>query len=123
MKKPLLITCSSDRGLCGGIHSSLAKVTKKDLIANPDAKVAVLGVKARSKLQFDFSKQIAVSFDGVCKFPPSWLESALIGDVLLGMKHDNDGLKVIYNNFKSAIAFDTKTVKIPTIDAIKESRI
>jgi F-type H+-transporting ATPase subunit gamma len=30
-KNPLLITVSSDRGLCGGIHSSVSKATKKSL--------------------------------------------------------------------------------------------
>lgn len=83
MKEPLLVTCSSDRGLCGGIHSYVAKLTKKKLIATPGAQVAVLGVKARSKLQFDYAKQIAISFDGVCKFPPSWYESSLIADSIL----------------------------------------
>jgi F-type H+-transporting ATPase subunit gamma len=124
MKKPLIVTCSSDRGLCGGIHSSLAKKTKKALIALPEARNAVLGVKARSKLQYDYSKQIAVSFDGVCKFPPSWYEASLIADELLKLEGAaSDGFHVVYNRFKSVIAFETQSVIIPTREAISTARI
>ena len=122
MKTPFVLTCSSDRGLCGGIHSSLAKATKKVLRATPEAKIAVLGVKARSKLNYDHSKEISVSFDGVCKFPPTWLEASTITDEVLALKKPVDGFQVVYNSFKSVIAFDTKTVKIPTLAQIQAAR-
>jgi F-type H+-transporting ATPase subunit gamma len=121
-KKPLLVTCSSDRGLCGGIHSSLAKATKKTLVSVPESTAAVLGVKARSKLQYDFSKQISISFDGVCKYPPSWYESSLIADSILSLEAKPDVHHVIYNSFKSVIAFETKSVKIPSHEIITASR-
>lgn len=122
MNTPFIVTCSSDRGLCGGIHSSLAKSTKKVLAANKAAQVAVLGVKARSKLQYDYSKQIAVSFDGVCKFPPSWYEASLISDVMLANKGNSDGYLVVYNKFKSVISFETEHIKIPAFEAITAAR-
>ena len=37
-KNPLLITVSSDRGLCGGIHSSVSKATKKSIQSPPTAR-------------------------------------------------------------------------------------
>ena len=100
MKSPFILTCSSDRGLCGGIHSSLAKATKKVLHVTPDAKVAVLGIKARSKLNYDHAKEISISFDGVCKYPPTWLEASSVVDQVLTLKKPVDGYRVIYNSFK-----------------------
>jgi F-type H+-transporting ATPase subunit gamma len=123
MKSPFILTCSSDRGLCGGIHSSLAKATKKVLRSTPDAKVAVLGIKARSKLNYDHAKEIGISFDGVCKFPPTWLEASTITDEIIALKKPVDGFQVIYNSFKSVIAFETKTVKIPTLEKIQSARM
>ena len=122
MKKPVIVTCSSDRGLCGGIHSSLAKATKRVVGQLPDARIAVLGIKARSKLNYDHSAEIAVSFDGVCKFPPTWLEASSIADTILSQKIPSDGFQVIYNSFKSVIAFETKNVKIPTLETITSAR-
>lgn len=122
MKSPLLITCSSDRGLCGGIHSSVSKVTKKLAKQIPDAKIAVLGVKARSKLAHDSASKFAVSFDGVCKFTASWYESAIIADSILGLKLPVDGMQIIYNRFTSVIAFETENWKIPALKTLIDSR-
>ncbi|KAI8900524.1 ATPase, F1 complex, gamma subunit domain-containing protein [Globomyces pollinis-pini] len=121
MKSPLLITCSSDRGLCGGIHSSLSKATKRSLIELPESTSAILGVKARAKLQYDFASRIKISFDGVCKYNPSWLEAATIADEILGQKVPSDGSYIIYNRFKSVIAFEPVTIKLPTAELIAEA--
>ncbi|KAJ3370550.1 atp3 gamma subunit of the F1 sector of mitochondrial F1F0 ATP synthase [Kappamyces sp. JEL0680] len=118
MKKPVIVTCSSDRGLCGGIHSSLAKASKRIVKELPDARIAVLGIKARSKLNYDHADEIVISFDGVCKFPPTWLEASSIVESILSLKTPADGFQVVYNSFRSVIAFDTTTVKIPTLDTI-----
>jgi F-type H+-transporting ATPase subunit gamma len=82
-KAPLLVTCSSDRGLCGGIHSALTKATKRAIVANPEAKIAVLGLKCRTQLQRTLRPSIAMTFDGVTKFNVGWFETALIGDLVL----------------------------------------
>ena len=41
----LVVAVSSDRGLCGGIHSSVSKAVKKHLRQNLKASVAVIGLK------------------------------------------------------------------------------
>ncbi|KAJ3309708.1 atp3 gamma subunit of the F1 sector of mitochondrial F1F0 ATP synthase [Boothiomyces sp. JEL0838] len=121
LTKPVYVTVSSDRGLCGGIHSSLAKVTKKQLIEHPESTTAVLGMKARSKLQYDFSKQIAVSFDGVCKFTPSWYEAALVADTILTEKLTKEGSVIVYNSFKSVVAFETTLFPVPQLKTILDA--
>lgn len=122
MKNPLLITCSSDRGLCGGIHSSVSKMTKKIAKQIPESKVAVLGVKARSKLSLDTANKFIISFDGVLKFTASWFESAIIADAILDLKVPSDGMQIIYNKFTSVIAFETESWKIPALKTLVDSR-
>ncbi|KAF9432167.1 atp3 gamma subunit of the F1 sector of mitochondrial F1F0 ATP synthase [Entomortierella beljakovae] len=53
----IFVVSSSDRGLCGGIHSSVAKATRK-LIAADTSKVAgvvVLGDKAKMQMSHQFA--------------------------------------------------------------------
>ena len=69
--KPLLIAVSSDRGLCGGIHSSISKAVKKELAKDSAAGVAVLGMKAKSQIQKDFRSRIWVSSEQLTKNPPT----------------------------------------------------
>lgn len=51
--KHLVIAVSSDRGLCGGIHSGLAKAIKASLAENPNRNTMIIsfGDKTRQILQ------------------------------------------------------------------------
>ncbi|KAI8925550.1 ATPase, F1 complex, gamma subunit domain-containing protein [Entophlyctis helioformis] len=109
----LVVTVSSDRGLCGGIHSSVSKATKRFLAANPNASSAILGQKARAQIQRDYRENIAISFDGVAKNVPTWLEAALIGDGILTSRPEYSSAAIIYNTFKSVIAYEAGNVTVP----------
>ncbi|KAI8816042.1 ATP synthase F1, gamma subunit [Fimicolochytrium jonesii] len=117
----LVVVCSSDRGLCGGIHSSLSKTTKKYLAANPDSTLAIVGQKAKAQLQRENRKHIAITFDGVAKGLPSWNEAALVADEILKAGIQYETAVVVYNKFKSVIAFDTVTVPVYSLKALAES--
>jgi F-type H+-transporting ATPase subunit gamma len=50
----LIVAISSDRGLCGGIHSGIVKAIKHDLIEKKNVenvKIVAVGDKARGILQ------------------------------------------------------------------------
>lgn len=113
---------SSDRGLCGGIHSSVSKATKRFIAKNPTALSAILGQKAKSQVQREYRSNIFISFDGVTKNLPSWFEAALIGDGILASQPDFSSANIIYNSFKSVIAFETTTIKLPGIKLLSSAR-
>ena len=120
---PMLITCSSDRGLCGGIHSSLSKATKAACLKSPDASITVLGLKCRTQLSRSHRGKIVQTFDGVTKFSSSWFESAIVGHHILsrgGVQHD--GFKIVFNSFKSVIAYESASVSIPSLASIQAAR-
>merc|ERR1711937_556932 len=59
--KQVTVAVSSDRGLCGGIHSGIAKFIKNDERHNNpdlDTKIVVNGDKARGILNRMYSKDI-----------------------------------------------------------------
>jgi hypothetical protein len=49
-KKTLIVVASSDKGLCGGIHSGLTKRVRRMLIEKPNADIVVLGEKCKAQL-------------------------------------------------------------------------
>ncbi len=118
---PLVVTVSSDRGLCGGIHSSVSKATKRFLAKNKDASVVILGQKAKSQITREYKMGVKLTFDGVAKNAPTWMESALIADEILNSKQKFEAGKIFYNSFKSLIAFETKTLPIYSTESIKNS--
>ncbi|KAK1345626.1 hypothetical protein QTO34_008089 [Cnephaeus nilssonii] len=73
MKKHLLIGVSSDRGLCGAIHSSVAKQMKSEVAtltaAGKEVKIVGIGDKIRAILHRTHSDQFLVTFKEVGRKP------------------------------------------------------
>lgn len=96
----LFIVCSSDKGLCGGIHSSVSKRAKAEMAkisssaASPETtegpKIIVLGDKAKAQLSRSLGKNVAVSFNQVGKDVPTFADASAIADKIVasGIKFD-----------------------------------
>lgn len=121
----LLIACSSDRGLCGAIHSSVSKMTKKlfdEATSNGQtSQIVVLGDKAKPQIARTHRKGIIMSFNQVGKDIPTFTDA--IGIVQLILRNQESAtagdaevvqpdVKVIYNVFKSVIAYETTPIPV-----------
>ncbi len=81
--KKLFIVVSSDRGLCGGIHSSVTKTARKLITeGNEDAKVVVLGDKSRSQLTRLAADNLLLTFNQIGKDIPSFADACVIADFI-----------------------------------------
>ena len=69
----MYVVCGSDRGLCGGINSVVAKEGRglADAAAKDgkDVHIATLGEKARSQMHRTHPENVVVSMDEVCMEP------------------------------------------------------
>lgn len=111
--RELYIVCSSDKGLCGGIHSSVSKRAKAEFgkhggaAASADStegpSIVVLGDKAKAQLSRTLGKNIAVSFNQVGKDVPTFAEASAIADKIVssGIKFD----KVRWLLLRSPLSF------------------
>ena len=61
-KKALLIVCSSDKGLCGGIHSGLSRAVRRDLESGKNADIVILGDKCKAQLSRSNPKKHCLDF-------------------------------------------------------------
>lgn len=107
----LLVVITTDRGLCGGVNSSLARVLKqlvpKLRKAKKDVQLFIIGDKGRAQLGRPLGEFITqVNSDSAAPYNFS-LASALAQDVT---QCKADAVHVVYNKFKSAIAYEA-TVK------------
>ncbi|KAJ3110474.1 atp3 gamma subunit of the F1 sector of mitochondrial F1F0 ATP synthase [Physocladia obscura] len=116
--KPFVIAVSSDRGLCGGIHSSIAKAVKKYVATKPDSEIAVIGQKARAQIQRDYRKNIVIHFDQVTKVHPVWVEASLIADQIVTNGFEIDAGQIFYNKFKSVISYEAATIPVYSVETL-----
>ncbi|KAJ1666705.1 atp3 gamma subunit of the F1 sector of mitochondrial F1F0 ATP synthase [Coemansia sp. RSA 1836] len=120
--KELLITVSSDKGLCGGIHSSLSRRSRKYIGQHSDVPVVILGDKAKVQVQRAYPGNIRYSFSQIGSTIPTFDETSAIAGVILSDKSiEFDSAKLIYNKFVSAIAFETDSIQCYPISQIVEA--
>lgn len=118
----MLLTCSSDRGLCGAIHSSVSKLTRHIVRSDPNASsVAVLGDKAKPQIARDARKAIVITFGGVGKNIPVMQDAITILETIRKAELKPENLSIIYNTFESVIAYKSILVPMPSTAQLKAS--
>lgn len=81
--KKLFVVVSSDRGLCGGIHSSVTKQTSRLITeGNEDARVVVLGDKSKSQLIRLAPNNLLLTFNQIGKDVPTFADASVIADYI-----------------------------------------
>lgn len=120
-KKTLYVVASSDKGLCGGIHSGLSKATRRLLAENPEADVVILGEKAKAQLSRVVPEKILLSFANVCKDIPTFADAQAIADQISLLPTDYASVKIVYNKFINAQSYEATTVEAFSEEAITQS--
>ncbi|WOO79804.1 ATP synthase subunit gamma, mitochondrial [Vanrija pseudolonga] len=119
-KKIVYLAVSSDGGLCGGIHSSISRYTKKALAAQP-GELAIVGDKPKAQLGRTAADQIKVTFAGVGKDVPTFAEASAIADEILKVTPDYDEIRIISNHYISALSYEANTVTLTSAEALRNS--
>ncbi|GAA6002806.1 F1F0 ATP synthase subunit gamma [Rhodotorula paludigena] len=126
VEKILYIVASSDRGLCGGIHSSVSKAARKDIEhgegQGKEIRVVALGEKPKQQLaRGEGAKDIELSFSQIGKSVPTFGDALAIADKIEQEKFDFDKVKVIYNKFVSVISYEASALEIYSPKALAAS--
>jgi len=103
----LIVAISSDRGLCGGIHSGVSKAIRAVLNETPDVntKLVICGEKAKSILQRTHANNIILSMSELGRKPPLFEEAAFIAEEVLTSGYEFDVCKMYYNKFKTVVSY------------------
>lgn len=112
-KKVQFVPITSDRGLCGGVNSSVAKFVRNTVQSNPNMpfSIFVIGDKGRATLGRLFPSAVSTQVTDTGKKPPTFLSASLIAEMIA--ESDADETVFVYNMFKSAIAYDTTSAAQP----------
>ncbi|KAJ5719037.1 ATPase F1 complex gamma subunit domain-containing protein [Penicillium malachiteum] len=120
-KKTLYVVASSDKGLCGGIHSGLSKATRRMLAENSEADIVILGEKAKAQLSRFAPEKIQLSFANVCKDIPTFADAQAIADQIALLPTDYASIKIVYNKFLNAQSYEATVVEAYSEEAITQS--
>ncbi|KAM0804056.1 ATP synthase F1, gamma subunit [Usnea florida] len=120
-KKSLIIVCSSDKGLCGGIHSGLSRATRRMLEKKPNSDIAVIGEKSKAQLGRSNGKSIVLSFAGAGKDVPTFTDAQAIADQISLLPTAYADVQILYNKFINATSYEPTPIEAFSEEAIRES--
>ncbi|CCC71847.1 hypothetical protein NCAS_0I01790 [Naumovozyma castellii] len=121
--KELLIAITSDKGLCGSIHSQLAKSVRRHLVNAPNADIVVIGDKIKMQLLRSNPDNIKLAFNGVGKDAPTFQESASIVDKILSEfdTRSYPKISIYFNDPISSLSFECMHKPLFNPEAIEKS--
>nr|ACI49708.1 hypothetical protein [Pectinaria gouldii] len=104
----LVIAMTSDRGLCGAVHTGIARAIKTALPDKPagtNTKIVCVGDKARSILGRLFKDQILMHFSDIGKKPPTFIDAARVANEIINSGYEFDFGEMYYNTFRSVVSY------------------
>ncbi|ORM39691.1 putative ATP synthase subunit gamma [Babesia sp. Xinjiang] len=120
-KNNAIVVLASDKGLCGGINSAVAKMTR-GLLAGGESggttfSLYCVGEKIRSALENVYGKYFKSVFTEVSRTPFNYAKAAVISEEL--RKGNHDRIRIVYNHFKSAISYETRALDVLSLSQFK----
>ncbi len=122
-RNSVVLVISSDKGLCGGYNTLLAKTVRKFIgeTKDEDLKFFFIGKKVRDLIQREVNSGKTFSF---AKADPTYEEVRKVADELgtMFLTGEVGKIYVAYNSFISAIAFDTKIRQLLPMQVTAETK-
>jgi len=123
--KHLIVGVTSDRGLCGAIHSGVAKLIKSEIAnltgSGKEVMVVNVGDKLRGLLHRTHGKHIMLNCKEIGRKPPTFGDASVIATELLNSGYEFDQGSVIYNRFRSVISYKTDQKPVFSTDVVANS--
>jgi len=117
----LIFVCSSDRGLCGALHTNMCRAAKAIREEKgDDGKYVVIGEKARVSLRsMGELPYVVATVADVGRTNPTFADCAAIAQVALGEEW-NSGV-ILYNFHKSAMTQEIEGVPVASVAGLEAS--
>merc|ERR1712029_1196563 len=125
-EKTLYVAMTSDRGLCGGVHSSICKTIRNELLQKSEGELANVGIicvgdKSRAQLGRLFAKNILCVGSEIGRLPPQFGDASKIATNILNSGFEFDSGKMYYNEFKSVVSYKTKELPTHSLNAVNNA--
>jgi len=120
----LIIAVTSDRGLCGAVHSNIVRNIRAKMAAysgDMNVKLVLIGDKARSMLARVWGNNIMMHVSNIGKKPPTFNDASAITQAILATGYEYDYGEMIYNRFKTVVSYETKANPLYSIDNVNNA--
>lgn len=117
----ILVAVTSDRGLCGAVHSNVAKSIKNNYDPNGDYRIVCIGDKSRNVLQRSHGKRMLFHVSEVGKKSPSFGDARAVAQEILKSGYEFKSGKIFFNIFRSVVSYKTTDMPVFSVDAVESA--
>ncbi|KAK0179871.1 hypothetical protein PV327_005582 [Microctonus hyperodae] len=118
--KKLMVAITSDRGLCGAVHSGVSRNIRDQLLADPslieNTKIICVGDKSRAILGRLFAKNILFVANEVGRRPPTFIDASKIANEIMNSGYSYGSGQIVFNRFRSVVSYVID--KLPLFDKV-----
>ncbi|KAJ8958586.1 hypothetical protein NQ318_016307 [Aromia moschata] len=115
----LVIAITSDRGLCGACHTSVARHIRTELNKdNQNIKVVCVGDKSRAILQRIYGKNIILACNEIGRLPPTFIDASKLADAILRSDYQFSSGEIVFNRFRSVVSYVTETLPVFSLASV-----
>jgi len=116
----LVIMCSSDRGLCGALHTNLARAGKEMLDVDGSSKAVCIGEKNRVAINsMGLTPQILLSCKEFGRNNPTFSDAGTVAQAILESDFDWKAGSVLYNYHKTAMTQEIKAINLASTGGLE----
>lgn len=123
-KSQVFIAMTSDRGLCGGVHSNVCRAIKAKMNAKEsgvETKLILIGDKARNILQRLYGKDIILAFSNIGKAPPNFNDASFLAEQISNSGYKFDSASLFFNKFRNVVSYNTSNMTLYTEEVVAAS--
>lgn len=120
----LVIAITSDRGLCGAVHSSVARKIRgyfNEAENKDNIKIVCVGDKSKALLARAFPDNVLLCYNNFGKKPPSFADAQEVARDIIESGYNFDQGVVVYNKFKSVVSYLTSDQPVFSLDQMSNS--
>jgi F-type H+-transporting ATPase subunit gamma len=126
-KKPnhLIVAMTSDRGLCGSVHSNIVRAIKAEMPLKPpgtNVKIIAIGDKSRAMLSRLYRNDMLMHFVDIGKRPPLFEDAAIVAQEILKCGFQFDVGLLYHNIFRSVVAYKTVVMPIFNFENLSQGK-
>ncbi|KAK2143823.1 hypothetical protein NP493_4403g00003 [Ridgeia piscesae] len=119
----LVVAISSDKGLCGAVHTSIFRAIRAMVGDKPasNIKVVAVGDKMKALLQKDFKNNLLMTMKDIGKSPPTFSDAAVVANQIMSCGYEFDSAELFFNHFRSIVSYNTTTIPLYSVGTISEA--
>ncbi|XP_050683009.1 ATP synthase subunit gamma, mitochondrial-like isoform X5 [Leptidea sinapis] len=114
MTKRIYVAVTSDRGLCGGVHSGVSRRIRREMSERkgegPTNRIVCIGDKSRAMLRREFSDRMLINVKDIGRIAPVFADASAMAAAIAESGYQYDVGEIFYNKYFTPVKYELTVI-------------